>query len=58
VAAYLVERTGWQPPPGATAADWREAQIFIGVRDCLVEALNVDLEEVVRPARLIADLGA
>jgi hypothetical protein len=59
VAAYLAEhRTGWQPPECREVADWREAQVFVGVRICLVEALNVSPEEVVRTARLMADLGA
>lgn len=48
----------WQPPPAACAADWLEAQVFIGIRETLVEALNVDKERVVRSARLMADLGA
>jgi hypothetical protein len=59
LADYLAERRqGWQPPRGRTESDWREAQVFVGVRACLVEALNVDREEVVRTARLMADLGA
>jgi hypothetical protein len=45
------------PPPAASPAAWREAQIFAGVRDVLVNASNCDPTEVTRPARLPADLG-
>jgi hypothetical protein len=48
----------WEPPRHREAVDWQEAQVFVGVRACLVEALNVAPEQVVRPARLMADLGA
>jgi hypothetical protein len=51
-------RPGLEPPQGRTEKDWREAQIFVGVSACLVEALNVDPEQVVRSARLMGDLGA
>jgi len=58
LAAYLVEsQRGWLAPRSRSVADWREAQVFVGVRACLVEALNMDPEQVVRPARLMADLG-
>ena len=59
VAAYLAERRpNWQPPHGRAPVEWQEAQVFVGVRTCLVESLNVSPEEVVRSARLQADLGA
>jgi hypothetical protein len=59
IAAFLAEhRPGWQPPQGKGVADWQEAQVFVGVRSCLMEALNVSPAEVVRTARLMADLGA
>jgi hypothetical protein len=48
----------WELPGCMEATAWQEAQVFVGVRDCLVEALNVDPEQVVRSARLMADLGA
>jgi hypothetical protein len=51
-------RPQWAPPVDRTVKEWREAQIFAGVRAALVEALNVDEEDVVRPARLVDDLGA
>jgi hypothetical protein len=58
LADYLAERRpGWGAPTGRELPDWREAQIFVCVRACLVEALNVSPEEVVRSARLMADLG-
>jgi hypothetical protein len=52
------QHTDWETPPRMSVSDWREAQVFAGVRACLVDALNVDSEEVVRSARLQADLGA
>jgi hypothetical protein len=59
LADYLAERRpGWGFPSGRELADWREAQIFVCVRDLLVEALNVSPEQVVRSARLMEDLGA
>jgi hypothetical protein len=48
----------WEPLHERTATAWREAQIFVGVRQVLVEALNVEPNQVVRSARLVADLGA
>lgn len=59
MGAYVAERhPDWQPRAGGTVEDWVEAQVFVGVRDVMVEALNVDEEEVVRSARLQQDLGA
>jgi hypothetical protein len=46
----------WTAPDPCKEADWREAQVFAGVRACLMEACNLDADEVVRPARLMADL--
>jgi hypothetical protein len=51
-------RPNWEPPQGRTEKDWREAQVFVGVCACLVEALNVDPEQIVRSSRLQGDLGA
>jgi hypothetical protein len=48
----------WEPPCRKNLADWREAQVFSRVRAVLVEALNVNPEEVVRTATLQGDLGA
>src|SRR5262249_22274617 len=47
----------WEPPTTRTAAVWREAQIFAGVRCVIAESLGLDLEDVVRKARLKAGLG-
>jgi hypothetical protein len=58
LAAYVaVAHPGWHVPDSCWEAHWREAQVFAGVRACLVEAANVDPDEVVRPARLQQDLG-
>jgi hypothetical protein len=58
LAGYLAEqRPAGRVPAGCTPADWQEAQVFAGVRACLVESGNLDAEEVVRSARLMADLG-
>jgi hypothetical protein len=51
------QRTGGELAADCSAGDWQEAQIFIGVRDCLVEVALVDPEAIVRSARLEADLG-
>ena len=48
----------WEIPPSSQIEHWREAQVFVGVRACLVETLNVDAKEVVRSATLQGDLGA
>jgi hypothetical protein len=47
-----------EPPAARTAAAWREAQVFAGVRETLVDALNIGPADVTRRARLRADLGA
>jgi hypothetical protein len=47
----------WEVPATRTAAAWREAQIFAGVRFVVAKAGALDLEQVVREARLKADLG-
>ena len=52
------QRPGCEPPATCTEGDWREAQIFVRVRGALVDALNVDPDQVVRSARLREDLGA
>jgi hypothetical protein len=59
LAAHLLEqRPSWHLPSQLTLADWQNAQVFAGVRSTLVEALNVDAEDIHRPSRLQADLGA
>src|SRR5262245_58017720 len=40
----------WHLPTKVSVEDWRNAQVFAGVRSCLVECLNVDPEQVVREA--------
>jgi hypothetical protein len=50
-------RPDWEPPAERSAAAWREAQVFTGVREVLVDAGNLDPAEVTRPARLGRDLG-
>lgn len=58
VADYLSARLpDWEPTDARSVAAWREAQVFAGVRSVLVEAGGVEPERVVRPARLMADLG-
>jgi hypothetical protein len=47
----------WDPPAERTAAAWRNAQVFAGVRTCLADAGSLDKERVVREARLKRDLG-
>lgn len=57
LAEYVAgQKSGWEPPGACSEADWREAQVFAGVRAQLVEALNLDPDEVTRQARLMADL--
>ena len=52
------QRPGLEPPRERTAEAWADAQVFVVVRETLVEALNVEPREVVRSARLMHDLGA
>jgi hypothetical protein len=47
----------WELPTARTVAAWRNAQIFAGVRITLAEAGSLDEKQVVREARLKADLG-
>lgn len=47
-----------ESPSRRVPDEWYEAQVFIGVRRCLIEALNVPRDRVVRSARLTEDLGA
>lgn len=57
LAAHVARsRPDWEAPREQTPAAWREAQVFAGVRAVLVDAGNVEPVEVVRPARLMADL--
>ena len=48
-------RLDWEPPAERTAAGWREAQVFAGVRAALVAGANLLPEEISRPARIRAD---
>ena len=58
LAAYLRLRfPDWQSPVLQTLEEWREAQIFAGVRAVLVEVGNLNPDQVVRDSRLQADLG-
>lgn len=57
LADYLAARSYLEPPGDYSARAWREAQIFIGVRAVLADVACIHPEEVVRPARLAADLG-
>lgn len=57
LAAHVArERSEWEPPAERTPAAWQEAQVFAGVREVLVDAVNLYPEEVTRGARLRADL--
>jgi hypothetical protein len=58
LVAYVAEyRPDWEPPREPTTAAWRNAQIFAGVRAVLVDAGNLDPEQVVREARFVRDLN-
>jgi hypothetical protein len=58
LAHYLsVQRPELGPPGPCTEADWYAAQVFVGVRACVAEAGCLDEAQVVRSARLMADLG-
>ena len=46
----------WERPAERTQGAWRNAQVFAGVRSVLVDAGNLDPNDVVRPARLVPDL--
>ena len=43
----------WDPPETRTEAAWRNAQVFAGVRDVMVDALCVDPKDVTRKTRFI-----
>ena len=47
----------WEPPEERTVAAWRNAQVFAGVRDVMVDALAVEPQDVTRQTRFkdIAD---
>ena len=45
----------WDPPTERTEAAWREAQIFVGVRETVAEASGADPQDVTRESRF-ADL--
>jgi hypothetical protein len=51
-------RPDWVRPLKRTEAAWQDAQIFAGVRVSVAEAGGLDLEIVVRGARLMHDLGS
>jgi hypothetical protein len=44
------------PPPSLTVADWRNAQVFAGVQQVLIDQCGVDKDEVFRSASLVDDL--
>lgn len=50
------KRSELSPPTERTLTAWRKAQVFAGVRDCIVEQLNVKPEEVWREASFVKDL--
>jgi hypothetical protein len=56
-ANIAVWRPDLEPAVCCTETAWRDAQVFAGVRECLVDAANVAKRDVVRTARLQADLG-
>jgi hypothetical protein len=57
LAAHIARcRPDWEPPAVFTPAAWWDAQLFAGVREVLVVVGNLDLDDVVRTARLRADL--
>jgi hypothetical protein len=41
----------WEPPEERTVAAWRNAQVFAGVRDVMVDALAVEPQDVTRQTR-------
>ncbi|HEX4608969.1 MAG TPA: hypothetical protein VH092_12250 [Urbifossiella sp.] len=47
----------WAPPAARSPEEWREAQILAGVREVLVDAGNLDPDEITRPSRLRKDLN-
>lgn len=47
----------WILPETIVTHDWIRAQIFVGVRDCIVAATGVAREEVYREASFANDLG-
>jgi len=57
--AYTVarQRPEWAaPPPAMTLRDWREAQIFVIVRQIVSEQLSIPYEEIGRSDRFVEDL--
>lgn len=50
------KRPELSPPQERTLTAWRNAQVFAGVRDCIVEQLNFKPEEVWREASFVKDL--
>lgn len=50
------KRPELSPPTERTLTAWRNAQVFAGVRDCIVEQLNFKPEEVWREASFVKDL--
>ena len=58
VVAAAAANPDWKWPTDCTESAWREAQIFVRVRQTLVDALGVDTVQVTRKARLMRDLGA
>jgi hypothetical protein len=50
--------TNWVPAQDFSDHAWFEAQIFVRVRACLMEALGVEKAEVARSSKLQEDLSA
>jgi hypothetical protein len=57
VAYIAVHHPDWELPRAPTVAAWRNAQVFAGVRAVLMDAGNLDPNEVVREARFVRDLN-
>jgi hypothetical protein len=52
VDVALLAHRDWLPPYSGTVAEWRNAQIFAAVRQCLARAAGVKPQTVSRTTRL------
>jgi hypothetical protein len=58
LALYVAERRpDWEFTSELSVRDWREAQIFAGVRDCLIDATGYPPAKIHREASFVNDLG-
>lgn len=58
LAAYVAtKRVEFDPPAEFTLAAWRNAQVFAGVRDCMVEQLALEPYEIHRDGSFAYDYG-